>query len=104
VGSFEKVPSVPNEANTNKSIIAKLVSCFPAFFGEFDNLKQIYFVACSSFFTYNEVIYLYKSRRPAMIGQQNPKSSWYFFKFNMLGGGGEGQAGGSKGRPTENQI
>jgi len=41
VGSFEIVPSVPNEANTNKSIIAKLVSCFPSFFGGFDNLKQI---------------------------------------------------------------
>jgi hypothetical protein len=41
VGSFEKVPSVPNEANTSKSIIAKLVSCFPSFFGGFDNLKQI---------------------------------------------------------------
>ncbi len=38
---FEKVPSVPIEANTNKSIIAKQVSCFPAFFGGFDNLKQI---------------------------------------------------------------
>ena len=42
MGSFEIVPSVPNEANTNKSIIAKLVSCFPSFFGGFDNLKQIF--------------------------------------------------------------
>ena len=42
VGSFEIVPSVPNEANTSKSIIAKLVSCFPSFFGGFDNLKQIF--------------------------------------------------------------
>jgi hypothetical protein len=41
VGSFEIVPSVPNEANTNKSIIAKQVSCFLSFFGGFDNLKQI---------------------------------------------------------------
>jgi hypothetical protein len=40
-GSFENVPNVPNEANTNKSITAKPVSCFPVFFGGFDILKQI---------------------------------------------------------------
>ncbi len=40
-GSFGNVPNVPNEANTNKSITAKLASCFPAFLGGFDILKQM---------------------------------------------------------------
>jgi hypothetical protein len=38
VGNIE---SIPNEANTNKRITAKVVSCFPVFFGGFDILKNM---------------------------------------------------------------